>query len=492
MFSLINSLNRMGKFPTFLVALAMLLMSLSCGSSPEKKADEAGTTDGVTSGTLDAASVELLKKAYLFGFPLVVMDASRQVMTNVTAPVTAGRLLAPVNQFANAQTFPDDKFRDVVRPNCDTYYSMGWLDLGSDAIVVELPATNDRYYLFPMLDAWTNVFFSPGTRTTGNKAQRYLVTGPGWSGTVPAGLEQVKAPTDIVWVIGRVQVNSAKDGATTVKKIQQGFKLVPLAAYGKPYTPVPGKVDPAVPKMAPNDIVTGMSATDYFNRLNALMVKNPPAAADAALLKELETLGIGPGKQFDAGKLSAALQDSLKALPGWGKNELSSHGMSHGKSENGWVVNRGLGDYGTNYPFRAGVSYGGLGANLDADAIYPASQVDGDGEPYDGSKHDYVLHFGKGQTPPSKAFWSLTLYDPEGFLSTNVLNRFAIGDRDPIKKNVDGSTDIYISKNKPSPDKTANWLPAPNGPFNLLLRVYWPKEDMISGSWKTPPVQKVK
>jgi hypothetical protein len=159
---------------------------------------------------------------------------------------------------------------------------------------------------------------------------------------------------------------------------------------------------------------------------------------------------------------------------------------------NGWGLTQGLGSYGTQYAFRAGVSYGGLGANLDADAMYPASLKDADGEAYDGSKHNYVLHFDAGKYPPANAFWSLTLYDDNGFLCSNPINKFAIGDRDALMKNKDGSIDIFIQNSSPGDNKKSNWLPVPKGPFNLLLRVYWPKDEMLNGSWAPPGVTKAK
>ncbi|WP_276131841.1 DUF1254 domain-containing protein [Polluticoccus soli] len=463
--------------------LLIIVILTSCGQGQEKS----GTT---TDGASDYATIQTAKEAYEFGFPLVVMHVTKQVMTNVERPISEGRLLAPVNQLVNANTFPNDKFRDVVRPNNDTYYSMAWLDLEQDPMVLQLPNTGDRYYLFPMLDAWTNVFFSPGKRTTGTETQTYLISGPKWTGTVPASLKQVKAPTNIVWLVGRTQVNSEQDGATVVKKIQDGYKLTPLSAYGKPYTPPTGTVDKTIPQKSPNDIVTGMSIADYFNLLNQLMINNPPAPADAEMMKKLAPLGIAPGATFDLAKFSQAEQDSMSTIPSWAKADLHKNALGNAKAVNGWSVNYGLGSYGMAYKQRGGVAFGGLGANLDADAMYPSSFTDADGQEYDGSKHNYVLHFDGGKQPPVNAFWSLTMYSPEGFLVTNSISRFAIGDRNPLKKNADGSVDIYIQKDDPGKDKQNNWLPAPNGPFNLLLRMYWPKEEVLNKHWSPPAVKK--
>jgi hypothetical protein len=318
-----------------------------------------------------------------------------------------------------------------------------------------------------------------------------VLTAPGWSGTIPENMTEVKAPTSMVWIIGRIQVNSPEDAATTVKAIQDQIRLVPLSAYGKTYTPPAGVVDPGVPAMTPNDMVLGMSAADFFNRLNQLMRDNPAAAADSSLLHKLAPLGIGPDSTFDATRLPAAVQDSLQGIAAWGKERMLANGLGAGQPVNGWMINKSLGMYGTQYDFRAGIAFGGLGANLDADAMYPASLVDADGEPYDGAKHSYTITFPKDMTPPASAFWSLTLYDSEGFMVANPVNRFAIGDRDALKPNADGSIEILISHQDPGKDRRANWLPAPAGPFNLLMRVYWPKPAMLDGTWMPPAVKKV-
>lgn len=471
--------------------LSFLLLALLIGSTQScKNTTPAGHETEVVMS--DAEFLNTLREAYLFGFPLVVMDASRKTMTNV-ADVTSGSVMrAPINQFVHARQFPNAESRDVVRPNADTYYSSAWLDLRAEPMVLTLPNTNGRYYLFPMMDAWTNIFFSPGSRTTGTDAQTYLLTAPGWSGAIPENMTEVKAPTSMVWIIGRIQVNSPEDAATIVKAIQDGIGLMPLSSLGKDYTPPAGAVDPALPAQTPNDMVMGMEPTDFFNRLNQLMRDNPPAPADSIILRKLAPLGIGPDSTFDATRLPATVQDSLPGIAALAKQTMLATGLGSGNPVNGWMVNTGLGTYSTQYSFRAGVAFGGLGANLDADAMYPAGMVDADGEPFDGSKHSYTLTFPKDMTPPANAFWSLTLYDDEGFMVANPINRFAIGDRNALKPNANGSIEILISHQDPGKDRRANWLPAPAGPFNLLMRVYWPKPAMLDGTWMPPGVQKVR
>jgi len=233
------------------------------------------------------------KDAYVYGYPLVLMDVTRAKMTNV--PSSSG-LAAPMGQFANVRTFPDATFVDVVSPNADTLYSSAWLDLKQERIVMSVPDTHGRYYLMPMLDAWTNVFASLGKRTTGTAKGNYAITGPGWSGALPAGVKEIKSPTNMVWIIGRTQTNGKADYAA-VHAIQDKYKLTPLNAWGKPYTPpanVP--IDPKIDmKAAPVDTVAAMDASTFFNRLAVLMKDNPPAAADAPMVARLASIGIVPG-----------------------------------------------------------------------------------------------------------------------------------------------------------------------------------------------------
>ena len=456
--------------------LATVVLSLS---ACQKETPEQATT----------LARDIAKDAYIYGYPLVLMDVSRAKMTNVPS---AADFSAPMNQFANARAFPDATFVDVVSPNADTLYSSAWLDLSKEPIVLSVPDTHGRYYLMPMLDAWTNVFTSPGKRTTGTAKADYLITGSGWSGTLPAGLTQIKAPTNIVWVIGRTQTNGKADYAA-VNALQAQYKLTPLSAWGKPYTPPSNQpIDPKIDMKAPPvDTVAAMDASTFFNRLAMLMKDNPPAPADATMVAKLATIGVVPGKPFDLSKVQggSGIPDGVDD----GKKRVIElgHNPGLGKFENGWLVlTSGLGDYGTNYPARAGVAWVGLGANLLADADYPLAHVDGDGNPLNGG-FKYVLHFDKGQTPPANAFWSLTMYNSKQAFVANPINRYAIGDRDKLKFNKDGSLDIYIQRDSPGKDKESNWLPADAGDFNIVMRIYWPKETMLNGSWTPPPIKKV-
>lgn len=463
------------------IVLSLLLLLASC-----KKENK---VDAVPSGSESASEVvQTAKEAYIFGMPLILMDITRAKMTDGRNPDAS----AP-NTFAHKSKFPDASFRDVVRPNADTYYSTASLDLKAEPIILSVPNTNGRYYMMPMLDAYTNVFTSLGTRTTGNDAHKFIITGPGWNGQVPSGIEQIKAPTNMVWIIGRTQVNSKTDGEKVVIPLQKQYKLTPLSAWGKPYTPPAPKPATEDLKGDPNAIVEAMPVEEFFNRINKLMAENPPSEADAPVMEKFAKIGIGPGKKFDLASFTAEEQKALKKIPeeviGGFQQKVKNGGAD--KLINGWKpLADNIGSYGTNYTERAFVSYVGLGANLPADAVYPSCSFDSDGNALNGA-NKYVLHFDKGKMPPANAFWSFTMYDAEGYMVANPINRNAIGDRSNLKTNADGSVDIYFQNTSPGKDKESNWLPAPKGEFNVLLRVYWPKEEMLNGSWEAPAVKKI-
>jgi hypothetical protein len=428
--------------------------------------------------------------AYAYGYPLVVMDVSRDVMTAVP---TIEAKKVPVNQFLHMAEFPDDTFKDVVSPNVDTLYSSAWLDLAPEPMVLRVPDTGRRYYLMPMLDAWTNVFASPGTRTTGNGAGAFALVGPNWKGTLPEGVQEIKAPTNLVWIIGRTYTAGKKDYAA-VHALQKQYELLPLSAWGRSYTP-PAKVSvtPGIDtRTPPGDQVTKMEPGAFFAKLAKLMAANPPAEDDAPLLKRLRMLGIAPGTPFDLGRASPALKTAVVNGVASARARLAEAARApQVKLVNGWRMELGLGSYGTDYPLRALVTLIGLGANLPEDAVYPMANVDGDGKQLSGANR-YVIHFAADALPPANAFWSLTMYDEDQFLVRNPLNRFAIGDRDSLKFNADKSLDIYVQNDDPGPDKQANWLPAPKQAFNVILRVYHPKAAVLDGSWAPPAIVRTK
>jgi hypothetical protein len=362
------------------------------------------------------------------------------------------------------------------------------------AVDLGIPDMGDRYYLMPMLDGWTDVFQVPGKRTTGGKAQTYALTGPGWSGTLPAGVTEYKSPTNMVWILGRIYCTGTPEDYAAVHALQDKFTLVPLSSYGKPYTPPPGVVDPSATDESKSvrDLVDAMDITTYFNYLAQLMKTNPPTADDAPLVARMAKIGLVPGQDFDPGKLGVFDKEAIRVVPKTSQLKVMAHFKEAGRDVNGWLVATKAGLYGTDYIQRALITAIGLGANRPQDAIYPTSQKDAAGKEYDGAGNKYVMHFDKGQFPPVNGFWSMTMYDAKYFFVPNALNRYTVSSRSKFVTNADGSVDLYLQADSPGKAKEPNWLPAPEAKFIPMLRLYWPKEtppSLIDGSWNPPPVK---
>src|SRR5271166_1105241 len=425
--------------------------------------------------------------AYLYFYSLVTMDLTRKQLTNVAK---AGGLSAPMNTFANIPEYPTADMKVVVRPNFDTLYSSAWLDLTKEPMIVSVPDTQGRYYLLPMLDMWTDVFASPGWRTTGTQAGDYAVVPPGWSGAIPANVVRIDAPTPYVWIIGRTKTDGPAD-YDAVHKIQAGLKVTPISRFGQAVEPVAGNVDPGVDMKTPPKIqVDTMPAGKFFAYAAEILKLQPPHITDEPILAQMQRIGIERGKSFDIDKLDPALKAALETAPKDALALMAWKVSSLARVVNGWSMNTDtMGVYGNYYLKRAIITQFGLGANLPEDAIYPINLADDTGKPLDGANR-YVLHFESSAIPPVNAFWSLTLYDAEGYQVPNSLNRFAVSSWMPFKYDPDGSLDLYFQNESPGADKEANWLPAPKGPFNLTMRLYAPKSDALTGKWNPPPVTK--
>ena len=426
--------------------------------------------------------------AYLYFYPLLTMDITRKQFTNIEPGKEFGK--GPMNMFISVPQYPPANFKGVVRSNFDTLYSIAWLDLTKEPLVIAAPDTAGRFYLLPMLDMWTDVFASPGWRTTGTQAGQFLVTPPDWTGTVPAGLNHLPAPTPFVWVIGRTKTDGAADYAA-VHKIQAGYTVTPLSRLGKSPEPVSVSIDPAVDMKTPPKLqVDSLSAADYFAYATELLKVHPAHITDQPILAQMKRIGIEPGKSFNIDALDPQIKAALQTVPEDAQALMTWKVPTLARVVNGWSMNTDtMGVYGNYYLKRAIVTQLGLGANLPEDAIYPLNIGDVEGKPLDGA-NKYVLHFDKGETPPVNAFWSITLYDPEGFQVGNALNRFAVSSWMPFKTNADGSLDIYLQHENPGKDLEANWLPAPKGGFNLTMRLYGPKPEALNGKWSPPPVKR--
>ena len=433
--------------------------------------------------------------AYIYAYPMVTMEITRRVMTNVAKPEGSK---APMGQFARLRNYPAVDDHSVTAPNADTLYTLTWLDVSKEPWVLSIPDMKDRYYLFPMLDMWTNVFQDPGKRTTGTKAQKYAITGPGWSGTLPAGVTEYKSPTGTVWVLGRIYCTGTPADYNAVHALQDKVTAVPLSAYGKPYVAPPATADAALDMKEPRGQVNALDGVAYFKLFAELLKTNPPAAEDAPMLEKLARIGIVPGQDFDASKLDPAVVKGVDAAPkpaqdkiqAWLKEAIVA---GDSKVENGWMFFRKVGLYGTSYRQRAMITWYGLGANRPEDAVYPVSEGPDLLKKYNGANR-YVVHFNKGEMPPTNGFWSLTMYDENYFFVPNAMKRYTISARDKLKANDDGSVDVYVQHDSPGKDKESNWLPAPGGAFEVMMRIYWPKESppsLLDGTWKLPEVKQV-
>jgi hypothetical protein len=431
--------------------------------------------------------------AYSYLYPLITMDVTRNVMT-LTSDKNKGNIVG-ANQFRHLRAYPDVNFKEVVRPNFDTLYSTAWLDLTKEPQIVSAPDTNGRYYLLPMLDMWSNVFATPGKRTTGTGPGHWAVIPLGWKGSLPEGVEKINAPTPYVWILGRTQTNGPEDYAA-VHKIQDGLKITALSQWGKSDAPpvtVHESLNPHVNTTEiPLEQVNAMGAKEYFTYGSELLQTIPPQLTDWSILSRLQKLGIGQGMKFSFDSLSPDIQVELERAVKDGLNKMKSSGPSLVRKSNGWLMStESTGVYGNDYLKRAVIALVGLGANNPVDAVYPVLFTDDTGAPLEGGKR-YVLHFNKNSTPPTNAFWSITMYDQEGFPVTNVLNRFTISSWMPLKRDADGSLEIYIQPDNPGKDKESNWLPSPSeGRLGITMRVYWPQQSIVDGGWVPPAAKRL-
>jgi hypothetical protein len=441
-------------------------------------------------GTLVAAAALLLlvkdkimlgAEAYLYGYPLVMMETTR---------VHSGQFIGPENQLRSVRQFPDASFKDVVRPNVDTLYTTAFISMKEGPWVFEMPANAARYELMPFMDAWTHVFASPGTRTSGPRDATFLLVGPNWQGEVPQGMSLLKSPTDMVWLIGRTQTNGVADFAT-VHRLQDRLQLKKFHASSSLATSPASQAwqrstSPSVPPIVQ---MRNMRTSDFLARLMALMVANPPYADDAPMLKRLADVQLVPGQAVNLNGLNTV----CFAMGRWLADYKVRKVVSVKSTDGTWATPPlNLGAYGTDYNTRAAVAMVGLGANLPQDALYPNTSTDQQGKPLTGDQR-YRLHFKAHQLPPVKAFWSITAYGEDDFLIDNPLQRYALGDRDALRFNADGSLDIWIQAQEPeAAAQRSNWLPVKaHAPFVLNARLYWPRDEALQGAWKMPGVERL-
>ena len=421
---------------------------------------------------------ETVEAAYVYTFPLVLMDATETSATNTEKAATEK---APVNQFIHSVALADAQFRTVVTPNVDTIYSQVWYDLSEEPMVYELPET-DRFCKVQVLDGWTN------TAAVLDKAGAYAITLSTWEGELPEGVTRIDVPTSMAWSITRIVLTGEED-LPNVYAIQEKMKLMPLSDYisGDTYEPPRGSYSEENDYI-PVDKVLSMDPITFFNKANELMVKNSPAAADKEMLEKIAAVNIGPGMEFDTSVLTGDVAENWKTMLTEIQLKLIKEGQKFSKKLGQWdYFGEPIGDFNTEYAYRALVALAGLGANTVEVALYPKIEQDADGNTLTGEK-SYILHFESYPQVLEGGFWSVTAYGDDDFLIDNPIDRYCINDRSDLKVNDDGSVDVILSKD--APEDTTNWLPVDNGGFHLYMRIYTPDMDALE-TWTAPTITEI-
>lgn len=421
---------------------------------------------------------ETVEDAYVYAFPLVLMDATETSATNTEEAVTGK---APVNQFIHSGALANAQFRNVVTPNVDTIYSQVWYDLSEEPMVYELPET-DRFCKVQVLDGWTN------TAAVLDKAGAYAITLSTWEGELPEGVTRIDVPTSMAWSITRI-VLSGEEDLPNVYAIQEKMKLMPLSDYisGDTYEPPRGSYSEENDYI-PVDKVLSMDPITFFNKANELMVKNPPAAADKEMLEKIAAVNVGPGMEFDTSVLTGYVAENWKTMLTEIRIKLIKEGQKFSKKLGQWdYFGEPIGDFNTEYAYRALVALAGLGANTVEVALYPKIEQDADGNTLTGEK-SYLLHFESYPQVLEGGFWSVTAYGDDDFLIDNPVDRYCINDRSDLQANDDGSVDVILSED--APENTTNWLPVGDGGFHLYMRIYTPDMDALE-TWTAPTITEI-
>jgi hypothetical protein len=430
--------------------------------------------------------------AYIWGFPLVTMERQFNFVTSPNIPPGVGR--GPANSLSCGSELVNASVTDVVNPNTDTLYCPAQLDLNKEPVVLVIPPISDRYNVFQLIDAYTNDYAYIGQRATKGIGGTYLIAGPDWNGQVPEGMTPIWTPTNLAWLINRIVVKGPAD-VPNVNAIQEKIIVKPLSEFqGNTTTSSPPSVTHAnaskeVP-IGPQPSLIAPTGIEIFDEIGTAMIGNPLNPPDPVLVTKLASIGIGPGK-VPSTEANDTIKTALQAGITEGQKMIDARVTNMGTVVNGWLANAQLGNFGTDYLFRAATTQWGLGANIGQEAYYPGAFTDSQGNPLSGNS-SYVIHFAPGQTPPVDAFWSITMLNDKGLFVENPINRYNIGKyTEGLKNNTDGSLDIYLQSANPGADKESNWLPAPEGAFNMNFRMYLPQPQILNGTWQLPLVDKV-
>jgi len=431
----------------------------------------------------------IAEEAYIYAYPM--LDNYKMLFVQAVWDKSPA-YEAPFNQLKNKAVLLGPEYTTIVRPNNDTFYSIVWMDLRSEPLVISVPAIIDkRYYSFQLIDLYTHNFDYIGTRKTGFGAGSYVIAGPDWNGEKPEGVDKIiKTEGNFAVALGRTQVYDPDD-VENAKKVMEGYKAQPLSDFlGKETPAAAAPLD--FPVFSPEKV----KSAEFINYLNFILEQTSPHPSEAKLLQKFSKIGIGPNTPFDAEQLDPEMRKAIEEGIAGALSKIQTETKNLGKRKNGWMQVSGA--FGTRkdmqgkYLTRAAAAFFGLWGNTLEEAYYPEANVDEDGEPLDGSKHNYVIHFNKDEIPPVKAFWSLSMYKlPEQLFIENSINRYVISSATKgLKYNEDGSLDVYIQKESPGKAKESNWLPAHDGPFSLQARLYWPNPDMLDPLNVMPVVRK--
>lgn len=448
------------------------------------------TSSSVAADIAPAEARAIAKEAYIYGFPMV--DHYRiqyAYFVNRQSP----EFKAPWNEIRNIPRVYTPEDKAIQTPNSDTPYSFIGLDLRTQPMVLTIPPIEkDRYFSVQLIDLYTHNFAYLGSRTTGNGGGNFLLAGPNWKGSTPKGIAKViRSETELVFAPFRTQLFHPGD-LDKVKKVQAGYKVQTLSAFLGEAAPPAAPAINFIPPLTPDQ---QKSSPEFFNILNFVMQFCPPDPSEKQLLARFAQIGVGAGKKFDVASLTPEMREAIAGgvADAWAQCEaFIKHEVNTGKVTSGDLFGT-RDDLKNNYLNRMAAAILGIYGNSQAEAIYPAYRVDATGSPLDATQNRYVLHFQPGQLPPVNAFWSLTMYElPSSLLSANPLNRYLINSPmlPNLKKDADGGLTLYLQNESPGPDKESNWLPAPKGPFWCALRLYWPKDEAINGTWKQPPLQR--
>jgi hypothetical protein len=472
--------------------LLLAVFLLGCGGKNDS-ITQAGKKDADKPSIAEIRAIA--EEGFIYGLPIVMNYA---VMYDYCVNKDSGQYKGPFNQIVNEARVFTYKDTAIITPNSDTPYSLLFMDLRAEPIVLSVPAVEKgRYYSVMLCDGNTFNYGYIGSRATGNEAGDYMVVGPDWKGEAPAGVKKsFRSTTQFSLIAYRTQLFNSDDMPNVVK-VQSGYKAQPLSSYL--HQPAP----PAAPTISFPKCNKDMVKESFFEYLDFALQFAPAGPEEKEIREKLGRIGIGAGKKFDFKELSLAHKAEVGLGMKEGEKKVEEKVASMGKEINGWRIGSGFGDrefYHGNWLLRAAAAKAGIYGNDAVEAVYPMSRNDGTGQPLDGSKHKYSLTFATGQFPPVNAFWSVTMYDGKTqLLIQNPINRYLINSPmlSNMKKNEDDPLTLYIQKDSPGQEKEANWLPAPDGPIYLVMRLYWPKTEAPSilppgeGTWQPPAVMRV-